>query len=901
MLHWRQEQLGVMDAAIRTAGSGAPTVLLVEGDAGTGKTSVLDELAVRAAGFTVLESGAFESAADYPFGVLEQWGVQHQPGAPTPPYLGAQLINEVLDGHTEGPVLLLLDDLHWADPESVDALVWMLQRASGDRLLVAISSRTLAPDVHPGWQRWAAARGHVVELRVEGLDLEQTGAVVREQLPQLGEPTIRDLWQHTGGNPSYLTAMLAEYDASDLLRLRSLPAPRAFSERVRTRLARLPDESVSLLQAAAVLGSGWHSLIDVGQLAGVEHPGDVAQPLIDHSVLRERELDSGVAVRLSQPVLRAAVYDQIPLADRRALHARAATLVSIRDDVLGHQIAAVEQYDDDLAAEVEQWAAELHGYRLHRAAARYLRSASWLSSDLRDRERRWLDSLFESVLAQDTPAVRAVALEVEEASDVMRRDLVLGALATFEDDNHEAIYWFKKELSADESEGLAEPAIQYRIEVLLAWARLQAGEPTELVARGLARAAAIAEVDPGLAGWRLAAEGMVSLRTRPALEVLHQFDDMSENPVAVPWGQRFHLSWRGDVRAVFGLVRGAIGDLDHLLSLNDEGDLEAAVPHHQALLGLAYWLNGDWGRAAVHLRLGQELGASLSPFAVAVAPLVEIGAGSLTTADELIERAEGMLGRHPWVECVELLQAVRVARRHADPSSAARASTYDDMRVRLPSLLAGQEFTHPVWLSHAALAACWAEALDDAESCVLLMTTTCSSGAAWIPAMAHWIRGLVQEQRGNDQLAVGHLEAATADSQNDLPFYRAHMLVDHARVALAVGDAITAERCRAQALDLYARLGADGYADRVGTAHRATQPRTPGLLHHLGLTEREQDVLTLLASGLSYAQIARDLFVSQSTVSYHLSNIYRKAQVGSRHELTELVRGDPVGFGLRSS
>ena len=53
-------------------------------------------------------------------------------------------------------------------------------------------------------------------------------------------------------------------------------------------------------------------------------------------------------------------------------------------------------------------------------------------------------------------------------------------------------------------------------------------------------------------------------------------------------------------------------------------------------------------------------------------------------------------------------------------------------------------------------------------------------------------------------------------------------------------------------------------------------------------------MLSLLASGLSYAQIARDLFVSQSTVSYHLSNIYRKAQVTSRHQLTELVRGEPA-------
>ncbi len=894
MLHWQLEQLGAIDRAIHSAAAGTPTVLLVEGDPGTGKSSALDELSLRASGFTTLEAGAFESASDYPFGVLEQWGVRHQPGGPTAPYVGAQLINAVLDQRSESPVLLRLDDLQWADPESIDALVWMLQRAQGDRVLVALSSRPLATDQLPGWQRWAAVRGHVSRLPLAGLDLQQAITLVHELQPELAESTVRDLWQHTEGNPSYLTAMLTEYDAAELLRLRLLPAPRAFSERVRSRLSGVPEDALALLRATAVLGRDWSTLIDAGQLAETPHPGDVAQLLIDDGLLSKRDLDAGTAVRVAQPMLHAAVYDQTPLAERRRLHARAATLASDRDEILTHRIASVEQYDDALAAELDAWAADLHEFRLHRAAARSLRSASWLSSETHDRERRWLEALFESVLAQDTAAVRAIASEVEDARDLARRDLVLGALATFEDDNHEAIYWFTKQLSADESEGRAEPATQYRIEVLLAWARIQAGEPTERVARGLARAADIDVVDNALQAWRLAAEGLVALRTRPTQELLAQLADLQDNPVSVPWQDRFRLSWRGDLRAVLGLVRGAISDLDHVLSMVDEGGLEAAAPHHQALLGLSYWLNGDWGRATVHLRLAQELGPSLSPVAVALAPLIEIGAGSLGAADELIARAEELLAPNPWIECVEHLQVARVARRHADPSSAARSSEYDAMRHRVPALAGGRESTSPVWLAHAALAACWAEELEDAETLVLLMTTSCSSGAPWIPAMAHWVQGLIAEQRGHDNLALTHLAAATSDSTNDLPFYRAHMLTDHARVALAGGEPAVADQCRGQALDLYSRLGAEGYADRVGTAHQASQPRPKGALQHLGLTEREQDVLSLLASGLSYAQIARDLFVSQSTVSYHLSNIYRKAQVTSRHQLTELVRGEPA-------
>jgi DNA-binding CsgD family transcriptional regulator len=64
------------------------------------------------------------------------------------------------------------------------------------------------------------------------------------------------------------------------------------------------------------------------------------------------------------------------------------------------------------------------------------------------------------------------------------------------------------------------------------------------------------------------------------------------------------------------------------------------------------------------------------------------------------------------------------------------------------------------------------------------------------------------------------------------------------------------------------------------------------------LSERERDVLTLVTAGMSYAQIARDLFITQSTVSFHLGRIYAKADVNSRHQLTQLVRDDPGLFGL---
>ena len=636
MLLWQADQMGTADAAVLSAASGSPTVVVVEGAEGTGKSSFLDELADRAVGFDVLDAGGFESAAEHPFGILEQWGAINGLGSPPPasPFVGAKLLHELLDRHADGgPVLLRLDDLQWADRESVEALTWMLQRASGDRLLVGIASRPLLSTTHPAWQRWSSGRGRVLPVPLTGLTLEDATRLLRDVRPDLNAATARRLWEHTAGNPSYLAALLAEYDGADLATRRWLPAPRAFAEAIDAQSHRLSGDALALVRAVAVLGADWCSLADAGALASVEHPTDAAYELVEQGLLRTRAPDAGAAVRVAQPILHSAIYEQIPPGERRALHGAAAGIVPRTEDVLGHRIAAVERYDDALAMEIDAWASYLHEVSLHRLAARHLRAAAWLSSAPRDRERRWLDSLFESLLAQDTGVVRAVERKVEDAEDVVRRDLVLGALATFEDDNHEAVYWFGKQLDVGDRAVAIDPLTHYRIEVLLAWARIQGGADTGLVAAGLERADGIAARDPALLSWHVAAGGLVAKRTRPVRDLLGELADLPENPAAVPWEARNVLGWRGDLRADSGLVGPSIVDLEHVVSMVDEGGLEAALPHRHALLGLSHWFAGQWNKARLHLRLALDLGASESPVAAAIVPLLDIGTGELEEAD----------------------------------------------------------------------------------------------------------------------------------------------------------------------------------------------------------------------------------------------------------------------------
>ena len=907
MLFWQQGQLGAVDTAVLAAASGSPTVVVVQGDEGTGKTSFLDELADRATGFDVLDAGGFESAAEHSFGILEQWGAIDGMGStpPASPFVGAKLLHQLLDRHADGgPVLLRLDDLQWADRESVEALTWMLQRASGDRLLVAMASRPMASTIHPAWQRWSSGRGRVMPIELAGLPLEDASRLVHDVRPDLNAATVQRLWEHTSGNPSYLAALLAEHDAADLVSRQWLPAPRAFADAIESRSRRLSEDALALARSIAVLGTERCSLADAGALASVAHPTDAAEELASEGLVEIRTPDTGPVVRITRPIVRSAIYEVIPPAERRALHTAAAGIVPRTDDVLGHRIAAVERYDDALAAEIDAWASYLHEVSLHRMSARYLRAAAWLSSNPRDRERRWLDSLFENLLAQDTSVVRAVYQKVEDAEDVMRRDLVLGTLATFEDDNHEAVYWFRKQLSDDETTSTADPLTHYRVEVLLAWSRVQGGAETTQIAAGLARARAIPATDPAVLGWQMAAEGLVAKRTQPVRDLLDQLVDLPENPAAVPWEARNRLGWRADLRADAGLMGPAIRDLEHVVSMVDEGGLEAALPHRHALLGLCHWFAGQWNKARLHLRLALDLGASESPVAAAIVPLLDIGDGELEEADRKIARAREILTPNPWIEACDRLDIALVARQHAaDGDDAPRGAVYDGLRETVAQARTGELVKSAPWLAHAALAAIWAEEYADADACLALLTTSCDPGAPWIPAMAGWLRGLAAEVHGDHQVALDEIARAARDEHNDLPLYRAHMLLDQARVAAALGDRAQAERARQHATEIYDGLGATAYAARAsaGLASGPSRPTAHGLPQALGLTDREQDVLTLVASGMSYAQIARELFVTQSTVGYHLSNIYRKAQVTSRHELTELVRRDPAGFGIVST
>jgi hypothetical protein len=401
---WEPAQTAVLSAAIDSARSSRPTLMIVEGAPGSGKTSLLDELLMRARGFEVrwatgLESDDVPSAYD----ILAQLRIVVRPradGALVNPFAAAQHLRTAVDEMMSGvaPVLLGLDDVQWADPESIEAVRRLLARAQGDPLLVVAASRlTSHGSSSSGVGHLRGSTAATIELRLQGLSERAAEVVVARHRPGLASAAARRLWRHTDGNPLYLTTLLSESGKTSCPR-RNLPAPTAFADVIARRTERLDRSARSVLQAVCVLGSGWHSVVDVGVVASVDDVSNALEPLIDEELVETRG-EGVLKLRSAHPLVRAAVYQQTALHVRRGLHARAARRVTAAES-LDHRLAAVELRDDELAVDVESWAADLHVCRDYRQAAHYYRAARDVSGP-RLGERAWLESLWDGVLGQN--------------------------------------------------------------------------------------------------------------------------------------------------------------------------------------------------------------------------------------------------------------------------------------------------------------------------------------------------------------------------------------------------------------------------------------------------------------------------------------------------------------------
>jgi DNA-binding CsgD family transcriptional regulator len=939
----REANLECLTSALERARSGEGSVVLVEGEAGIGKTALLEVAKERAltAGCMVLTARGGELEREFAHGVARQLfePLLHAAAAGRREALlhgAAQLAAPVLGltaaprrpGETfardpgfaanhglywltanlseSGPLLLLVDDAHWVDSATLLFLHYLGRRLEGLSVLVVLGLRP----GEPGAPR--ALLESMLELpRVESLSpsplSEEASGVLIERL--LGRPPERGFRESchgvTGGNPfllgELLRALVAEgrepRDAS-AVRVRRL-APRSISRSVLGRLGTMSPDALALAKAVSVLDTD----AELRHAAALAELDQRAAESAADALTAAHILAPGRPLRFAHPIMRRAVYQDLPEARRAADHARAARLL---DSEGGDPDRAAVQL---LAAEpaADAWALD----RLRAAAGRALaRGAPEAAVALLRRALaeppappEWAATLLElgraERLAGEPDAVARLRQAQHHASDPALHAEAARELATA----------LAMGARLDDAVELLEAAIERapdRETALLLEAHLfglsQASDA--LAARVARRLERVCEGMLGdTPGERLALAANVFHRTFLGLGTGEEVAALARRALG---DGRLMREATGDHFAFYGPLI-ALRDSDHhdeLRPLFEEAIADArargsaaAVAATLGTLGRLEQLQGNLAHAEAAGRSALEAAGSstqyrlMLPLAVSSLILALVERGQLDAADDiLVEHGLATGPPPPTTTGNPFLAArakLRLAQGRVDDAVADTTLWLDRQRLRgglnaagassimnpaLPFLVAGDREAAET-LAHEMLAVAerWGVA-GHTGSCLLVLGIVTGGE-----------RGIGQLRR-----AVAQLE------QSPRRLELAHALVALGAALRRANRRSEAREPLRQGLELAHRAGAMSLAEQARVELRATGAR-PRKLVFTGadsLTAQERRVAEMAAEGLSNPEIAQALFVTRRTVETHLRHAYQKLDIGAREELRQALEPD---------
>jgi hypothetical protein len=334
----RDAELAEIGAALQRLASGTGGVLAFEGPAGIGKTRLLGILRERAleTGATVLDARAGVLEREFGFGVVRQLfeGASLPAGARSVVGEGAApdglfTVLSALYEHTASlaPVVLCVDDLQWSDTASLRFVAYLTRRIASLPVLVATTIRTGEPDADELLLGEIGQDLATVTVQPRPLTSDGTAGMVSSVLGGSDAAFSAACLQVTAGNPlllrQLLTALAAEKVVPDAAHAEAVRAigPRAVSRTVLLRLARLPAPAAAVARAISVLGEQ-PGLPAIAALAGVgeDEAAEAIDALVRAEILRSDEA-------FVHPLVRDAVYLELPAARRGLEHARAARLL----------------------------------------------------------------------------------------------------------------------------------------------------------------------------------------------------------------------------------------------------------------------------------------------------------------------------------------------------------------------------------------------------------------------------------------------------------------------------------------------------------------------------------------------------------------------------------------------
>jgi len=910
----------VLGGLLARAAEGYSGAVVLRGEAGVGKTALLDQTvaAATAAGLQTFRLTGVEPEAQLGYAGLHRFllpfadHVERLPGPqrdalrstfglvagpPADRFLVALAVLTLLaDVASQAPLVCVVDDVQWLDPESVVVLGFVARRLYAERVVLLFAVRVPDDEV--------PALAGLPELAVGGLAEDTAMELLASLTPGRVSPAVAArIVAETGGNPLALVEVARELSPAQLAGAEVLPEPLpvggSLEQVFGRRVGRLPPETRLLLAVAAAEPAGSRALL--WRAAGELGIDPDAAASADLGGLAE----FGSQVEFRHPLVRSAAYYAMPLRQRRLIHQALAVVADAGerpDRVAWHLGMAAAGPDEAVAARLEQAAGQARERGGYAATVAFLTRAAELSEEEGQRARRLLAAA-EAALTAGQP-VRAGAL-LEEATP-----------------------------------RLGDPLARVQARRLHGTIRLALGQTGEAAAILLEAARALASADmrgareallealeaADYAGW--SASRAVLLEIAAAARATPS--------AAGPQASATDLLLDGfAARAAAGYLAG-VPQLRRAIAMLRADDLSPADGLRRLALGCiaAADLFDDQAQHALAIRLVQlarDQGAlTVLPVALTVQSVFDqVPAGRFDAARAGSAEASeisaatgnpGVVGTAGVADVYELAWRGREADTRRVAAAVARETTgagRGSQSIFVQYSLAVLELGLGNY--QAALRCTLGVLADDGLALgppvlpdLVEAATRCGEAG---PAGAALGRLAERALAAGTPLALGLLArsrallASDADAESLYQEAIAHLeqcraRPQHARAHLVYGEWLRRQRRRRDAREqlriaheMFTSMGVEAFAERarvelLATGERARQ-RTAGTAEEL--TAQEAQIARLVSQGDSNRDIAAQLFLSPSTVDYHLRKVYRKTGVTSRTELarTMMAVGGP--------
>lgn len=917
----REDELAALDAVLIEGG-----VLMVEGGAGIGKTSLLAAATGRAAGLgqEVMRARGSELEAGFAFGVVRQLFerrlVMAAPEERRALLAGpAAAANAVLAGQpAEGsardisfavlhglywlaanfaaarPLVIAVDDAHWADLPSLWCLAYLAPRVEGLAISLLVALRPSRPVEEPS--PMAAIRSEAAVVR-PGL-LSEAAATRLVRGAASGEVSFElctALWQASGGNPFYLTELLRGVGSSGagLENVRE-----GVARHVADRIRRLDPDALRLAQALAVLGDGCE-LRQAASLAGLEFKNGarLAAALVQLEIL-----GGDSPPRFLHPIVRDSVEASLASDERDAAHRAAARLLhgdgAPRGRVGAHLVALQPAADAWVAARLREAAADAVGGGAPQAAAALLRRA----------------------LAEPPPASERVALllELGRAEELAGQDAALAHLAEArkltEDRRRRAeiglqiaraqadlFHWVEAvDVSGSTLADLGdqEPELQARLEAQIVASGLRVARRASLVPPALERLAGHQSSVTAAADYLLA-RGMVGfwIEGWPAAKVCAPLEEAFAKPGALAenWDMRGPAVWALVFAEGYAAATAVLGSMRAELERSGSARGLFTTFMTLGLLNVRLGALPEADEAAhIGLRVLEGLGFDRGRRLLASVLIdIAIEAGQLDEAQAILDRLRPVELQAELSTVIAVAARARLRLAQGRPAEA--LADFDQVRALYSRESWGLQMHDNGFLHARSGEALALLRLGEREHARELAGQELADARAFGAPRALGIALRVTGLTHAGDAEIAFLEESVAVLRGSpAQLERGHSLCELGAALRRSGHRAAAREPLAEALDLAAHCGARGLAARAREELKASgaRPRSEWRTGVEALSPSELRVARLAAEGHTNREIAQALYVTLKTVEGHLARVYGKLSIGSRSELRQGLEGE---------